>query len=48
MNQNYKHQNEPVSLELQTIIMTADTHVFGLERQIIQRNMKKILSALII
>lgn len=42
MNQYYRCQNEHVSLELQTMIMTGDTHVFGLEFQIIQRNMKKL------
>lgn len=44
MNQCYRQQNEHISLELQTMNMTGDTHVFGLELQIIQRNIKKNLT----
>lgn len=31
MNQDYRHQKEPVDLQLQTMIITGDTHVSGLE-----------------
>lgn len=44
MTQDYKQQNEPVNLQLQTLIMRGDTHVFGLKLQIIQRNMKRNLT----
>lgn len=48
MNQDYRHQKEPVSL--QTMITRGDTHVPGLEFEIIQRKMNKksYLLALII